>query len=520
MLRLIHNRSIVKYFLAALGLAFAFYFAWSFYPFGEWVGTHFLQDAPGGPTVLGLVSAAILGGCVLIVVFYKEYIKEDTIAYSLATGDHSFAQAFRWFVFFVLGLELFSVLFRAILLNFSPVSIVILGVGVLGMAVTYVVGKILHVQINRPPSVAARYMREEAGRSVFEEGHKLVRGKKLTTAQKRQIASGNPLPIDEVRDEKAREREREVRAAEERRRQVSEEQRQNDEFYRKMIAPVETQLVEWTRISKFPVGSDEDATEPSEPEQRSPEQERKCCAHPLLLPKSDVKSLSESRLFQRMNTQHMRQKPNGRSALTHSVQVNVYAIRSVTLCLFLHLPHLHTLLLAYEHSHFSQLGASLNPCRCRVVTMCNLSNILPPRSGLYQDLTSSPNRSPHRLIHTVKRCSRRLHTLSQSIRSHPRTRIRIRSHQSKQFVQFADPGQTIRTIRHARPAIRTNQTIRSQTLRARHRIRRFHSSRLNALAESGASADTKCARTSSIPFAMSCCGGMSRGGPIRIYRAI
>ena len=74
MLRLIHNRSIVKYFLAALGLAFAFYFAWSFYPFGEWVGKHFLMDAPGGPQLLGIVSAAILGGCVLIVIFYKEYI--------------------------------------------------------------------------------------------------------------------------------------------------------------------------------------------------------------------------------------------------------------------------------------------------------------------------------------------------------------------------------------------------------------------------------------------------------------
>ena len=56
MLRLIHNRSIVKYFLAALGIAFAFYFAWSFYPFGEWVGNHFLQDAPGGPELLGLIS--------------------------------------------------------------------------------------------------------------------------------------------------------------------------------------------------------------------------------------------------------------------------------------------------------------------------------------------------------------------------------------------------------------------------------------------------------------------------------
>jgi signal transduction histidine kinase len=240
MLRLIHNRSIVKYFLAALGIAFAFYFAWSFYPFGEWVGNHFLQDAPGGPGLLGLVSAAILGGCVLIVVFYKEYIKEDTEAYSLATGDESFMKAFKWFTWFVLGLELFSVLFRAILLNFSSVAIVMLGVGVLGMAVTYIVGKILHVQMNRPPSVAAKYMREEAGRSVFEEGHHLVRGKKLTTQQKRQIAGGDPTPIDQVRDAKATEREREVKATEERRRIAEEEQARNHEFYQKMIASPDT----------------------------------------------------------------------------------------------------------------------------------------------------------------------------------------------------------------------------------------------------------------------------------------
>lgn len=240
MLRLIHNRSIVKYFLAALGIAFAFYFAWSFYPFGEWVGNRFLQEAPGGPGLLGLVSAAILGGCVLIVVFYKEYIKEDTEAYSLATGDESFIKAFKWFTWFVLGLELFSVLFRAILLNFSSVAIVMLGVGVLGMAVTYVVGKMLHVQMNRQPSVAAKYMREEASRSVFEDGLKLTRGKKLTVAQKRQIASGNPQPIDEVRDAKAAEREREVKAVEERRRVAEEEQKRNSDFYQQMIATPET----------------------------------------------------------------------------------------------------------------------------------------------------------------------------------------------------------------------------------------------------------------------------------------
>ena len=237
MLRLIHNRSIVKYFLAALGIAFAFYFAWSFYPFGEWVGKHFLMDAPGGPQLLGIVSACILGGCVLIVVFYKEYIKEDTEAYSLATGDMSFTKAFKWFVWFVLGMELFSVLFRAILLNFSSVSWVILGVGLMGMGVTYVVGKILHVQVNRPPSVAARYMREEAGRSVFDEGTKLARGKQLTTAQKRQIWSGNPQPIDDVRDAQAAEREQEVKAVEERRRIAEENDRDHKDFYRKMLAP-------------------------------------------------------------------------------------------------------------------------------------------------------------------------------------------------------------------------------------------------------------------------------------------
>ena len=235
MLRLIHNRTIVKYFLAALGMAFAFYFAWSFYPFGEWVGKHFLQDAPGGTQLLGIVSACILGGCVLIVVFYKEYIREDTQAYSLATGDASFMNAFQWFVWFVMGLELFSVLFRAILLNFSPVSFVMLGVGALGMAVTYVVGKILHVQMNRPASVAAKYMREEAGRSVFEEGHHLVRSNKLSTQQKRQIAGGDPTPIDQVRDAKAAEREREVKATEERRRIAEEEQARNHDFYQKMI---------------------------------------------------------------------------------------------------------------------------------------------------------------------------------------------------------------------------------------------------------------------------------------------
>lgn len=239
MLRLIHNRSIVKYFLAALGVAFAFYFAWSFYPFGEWVGNHFLQDAPGGPGLLGLASALILGGCVLVLVFWKEYMKEDSKAYSRATGDKSFETSFVYFTFAVLGLELFSVLFRAILLGFAPVSIVLLGVGVVGMFATYIIGKQLHVQVNRPPAMAAQYMRNDAGRKVFEDGQNMVRQGKFSIPQLRQIAGGNPQPIDDVRDEKAREREREVKAVEERRRIAEEEKARNDKFYNDMIAPAD-----------------------------------------------------------------------------------------------------------------------------------------------------------------------------------------------------------------------------------------------------------------------------------------
>ena len=123
MLRLTAQSVDRQVLFSSVGSCLRLLLCWSFYPFGEWVGKHFLQDAPGGPQLLGLVSAAILGGCVLIVVFYKEYIKEDTHAYSLATGDQSFADAFKWFVFFVMGIELFSVLFRAILLNFSPVRL-------------------------------------------------------------------------------------------------------------------------------------------------------------------------------------------------------------------------------------------------------------------------------------------------------------------------------------------------------------------------------------------------------------
>ena len=107
--------------------------------------------------------------------------------------------------------------------------------GLVGMGLTYVLGKMLHAEVNRPPSVAASELRDEAGRQVFDDSRKHLKG--LSIADKRLIASGVPDPIDKVRDEKAAAREREVKAVEERRRIAEENNRQNDEFYRKMITP-------------------------------------------------------------------------------------------------------------------------------------------------------------------------------------------------------------------------------------------------------------------------------------------
>jgi signal transduction histidine kinase len=234
MLKLLHNKHIPKYFLAFVGIVIALYFALNAYPVGEWIGIHFLHFA-GGPQLLGIVCALFIGVCVLLLFFHKEYMKQAMTAYSQASNDYSFERAFKWFVVFVMCLEFCSVAFRWIQLNGSSLGWVLLALGIVGMCLTAILGKVLHGMVNVPPSVAAYHLRNEAGRQVFEDSEKHLKG--LSIAQKRQVYIGNPQPIDDVRDEKAREREREVKASEERRRIAEEEQAKNDEFYQKMTSP-------------------------------------------------------------------------------------------------------------------------------------------------------------------------------------------------------------------------------------------------------------------------------------------
>lgn len=236
MLKLIHNRGLGKYVLAAAGIGIAVYFAFNAYPAGEWAGNKFLAF-PGGPQLLGFIAAAVMGVLILLLFFYKEYMREDVQEYSRVSGDPSFYRAFKLFVWLVMALEFCSVAFRWYLLNWSILGFVLLAFGIVGIGLTYILGKVLHAQVNRPASVAARRLREEAGRQVFEDSLRYL--PKLNIGQKRKVAGGDPTPIDEVRDVRGRQREQEEAAAAARQHAVDEETKKNEEFYRKMVDPVD-----------------------------------------------------------------------------------------------------------------------------------------------------------------------------------------------------------------------------------------------------------------------------------------
>ena len=93
---------------------------------------------------------------------------------------------------------------------------VLLALGCIAVGMSIVIGKILHAMMNPTPARAAANLREEAGTMAYVGGADQL--PHLTNAQQRQIASGDPYALDEVRDERAMAREREVQAVEDRRR--------------------------------------------------------------------------------------------------------------------------------------------------------------------------------------------------------------------------------------------------------------------------------------------------------------
>ena len=216
------------------------------YPIGFYSGQQFLTDVPHGPVMLGAIAALLMGALVFIACFHKERLREGVGVFSRLRNDPRYINAVKWFIWIVLAMEFCSVAFRWYLLNWSRVGLVLLAIGIVGVFATYIISLLSHAVMNLPPAVAASQLREEAGRQVFEDGRKHLKG--LSIGQKRRVAAGDASPIDDVRDAGAREREEAV--AEDRRRQqqaadeeaerehvADEEARRNEEFYKQMIAP-------------------------------------------------------------------------------------------------------------------------------------------------------------------------------------------------------------------------------------------------------------------------------------------
>ena len=248
MLRLIHNRHIPKYALAAAGLLFVFFFGWNAYPIGEYSGKQFLTDVPGGPAILGAIAALLMGALVFILCFAKEYLREDVAAYSRLRNDDRFIKAFKWFTWTVLAMEFCSVAFRWYLLNWQRLGLILFAIGIVGIFATSIISLVLHAVVNRPAAVAAAHLRERASREVFEDGEKVLPN--LSIGDKRRVAAGDASPIDDVRNRKWQEREdavaadrkRQQDAADEltkRERVAKENDRKNEEFYHQMVDPAE-----------------------------------------------------------------------------------------------------------------------------------------------------------------------------------------------------------------------------------------------------------------------------------------
>jgi hypothetical protein len=217
MLRLIHNRFIGKFLAVIIGLMGAAYFAWGFWYFGEWLGHTFLETLPfnGGPTLLAILCSALMFCAVLYTYFYAEYTKEEVQAYEDDRGDGSFIKAFYQMKRGVFFLECFSLVFRLIMLNFSTLSIALVGIGLALLWLMNVFGKVLHAQINVPHDVAADRTMNDAGNRVWQRAPSLL--KKMSPSQLRRLAAGDHKSLDEVDRYGAAEREREVTKAEQRR---------------------------------------------------------------------------------------------------------------------------------------------------------------------------------------------------------------------------------------------------------------------------------------------------------------
>lgn len=242
-MRFILNGTIGKVLAIIEGLVTAGYFAWGMYYFGEWVGKTFLETVPGGAQSLGILCAVIMFLAVLYRFFYIEYAREDVYAYEDDRGDGSFLKALKQLQWVVLLLELGSLLFRWWVLSWTFPGFVMVLIGLVLLWLSYILGKVLHAQVNRPQDVEAERIMYKAGSRIWQGLGKHIND--MNVDQLRRIASGDPTPLDEVKDLNTREREREMSRAEQRRQENQERRSQARGFATRFLTPRnETRVLE------------------------------------------------------------------------------------------------------------------------------------------------------------------------------------------------------------------------------------------------------------------------------------
>lgn len=235
-MKLLHNKFIGKLLALILGLACAVYFGWTFSFFGFWMGEHFQGALPEAPTTIAMACGVVMFLAVVYTFFFAEYTKEDVLAYEDDKGDGSFIKALHQLKWAVLGLELFSLLFRLFQLNFAFIGLAMVGIGLALLWLAHLFGKVLHAQVNVPHDVEASRVMNEAGRKVWSETRKQLAKIKNVDALRR-VAAGDLSPIDQVRDVDEQERIGSDTRAAERRREDQERRNRARQAASRHLAP-------------------------------------------------------------------------------------------------------------------------------------------------------------------------------------------------------------------------------------------------------------------------------------------
>lgn len=246
-MKLFHNQTMDRAINFVIVIGTHALFALGMYFLGRFLGSLVLRDIPYGADIFGIVLAFVMFISAMKVFVFMEYTKEDIKAYEIKNTESSFMPALSESQWIVAGMEVSSLLYRCwmTLPNYVGAGIT-LALGLLLLRHAYNMGKIMHAQANRPASVDAKQLREQAAKEVYSGGGGLL--KKLSLAQKRLVAAGDPQPLDEVQSEqehthwwnikkKQQQADDAAKKAQKKEQDWKDQYQKNEEFSQQFLAP-------------------------------------------------------------------------------------------------------------------------------------------------------------------------------------------------------------------------------------------------------------------------------------------